>query len=300
MSFVLHSQLLNMAAFVHTVETGSFTLAAARMGVSKSATGKSVARLEQRLGVRLLNRTTRSVSLTEEGSLYYQSCLKIMDELNEAESLLASRKHAVSGLLRVSLPISYGRLCVMPVLAALSFDYPELSLNVSFTDRRVDLIEENIDLAIRLGDTGNYASLSARRIATQHSVICASPSYLNRRGIPGSSDELASHDCLGFARDGRVLPWKTVDEKGNAKLIEPTIRHIVSHGEALRDAAVSGMGVAFLSTWLAGREIRQGTLVTVPIRTPEDDAPVSALWPVSRNLSPRIRVVVDRLVAAFG
>lgn len=300
MAFILHSQLLSMAAFVHTVETGSFTAAAVRMGVSKSATGKHVARLEQRLGVKLLNRTTRSINLTEEGELYYRSCLNVLDELDEAESLLASRKKVVSGTLRISLPVSYGRICVMPVLATLCTEYPELRLDITFTDRRVDLIEENIDLAVRLGDTGNSASLSGRKIATQRSVICASPAYISRHGLPGSAEELLLHACLGFSRDGRVLLWKVLDENGRLTLIEPTIRHIVSHGEALRDAAVSGMGIAFLSTWLAGDEIAKGQLRIIPVTTPEYDAPVTALWPVSRNLSPRIRAVVDRLYAAFN
>lgn len=300
MAFILHSQLLSMAAFVHTVETGSFTAASARLGVSKSATGKHVARLEQRLGVKLLNRTTRSISLTEEGELYYRSCLRVMDELDEAESLLASRKKVVSGTLRISLPTSYGRICVMPVLATLCSEYPELRLDITFTDRRVDLIEENIDLAVRLGDTGNSASLVGRKITSQRSVICASPAYINRHGLPGSAEELLLHVCLGFSRDGRVLPWKVLDENGRIALIEPTIRHIVSHGEALRDAAVRGMGIAFLSTWLAGNEIAKGELRIIPVTTPEYDAPVTALWPVSRNLSPRIRVVVDRLYTALS
>lgn len=188
----------------------------------------------------------------------------------------------------------------MPALATLCTEYPELRLDITFTDRRVDLIEENIDLAVRLGDTGNSASLSGRKIATQRSVICASPAYISRHGLPGSAEELLLHACLGFSRDGRVLPWKVLDENGRLTLIEPTIRHIVSHGEALRDAAVSGMGIAFLSTWLAGDEIAKGQLRIIPVTTPVYDAPVTALWPVSRNLSPRIRAVVDRLYAAFN
>ncbi len=295
MGLILHSQLLCMAAFVHTVETGSFTAAAARMGMSKSAAGKNVARLEQRLGVKLLNRTTRSLSLTEEGEIYFRSCLRVMDELDETESLLASRMQTASGTLRISLPVSYGRICVMPVLTTLSTEHPGLNLNISFTDRRVDLIEENIDLAIRLGEPGNYASLSGRKIASQRSVICASPSYIDRHGSPECPEELTSHDCLGFSRDGRVLPWKVLKDNGDITVIEPVCRHIVSHGEALRDAAVSGMGIAFLSTWLAGEYIKKGSLQVIPVATPKYDSPVSALWPVSRNLSPRIRVVVDKL-----
>ncbi|MFH3046990.1 LysR substrate-binding domain-containing protein [Klebsiella michiganensis] len=216
-----------------------------------------------------------------------------MDELDQTESLLASRKKVVSGTLRISLPISYGRICVMPVLATLCSEYPELKLDITFTDRRVDLIEENIDLAVRLGDTGNAASIAGRKIATQRSVICASPAYINRHGLPGSAEEQLSHTSLGFSRDGRVLPWKVLDENGRMVLFEPTVRRIVSHGEALRDATVRGTGIAFLSTWLAGEEIAKEELRIIPVTTPEFDVPVTALWPVSINLSPRIRVVVD-------
>ncbi|EPC4574839.1 LysR substrate-binding domain-containing protein [Klebsiella variicola] len=179
-------------------------------------------------------------------------------------------------------------------------EYPELKLDITFTDRQVDLIKENIDLAVRLGDTGNSASLAGRKIATQRSVICASPAYINRHGLLGSAEELLSHYCLGFSRDGRVLPWKVLGENGRMSLIAPPVRHIVSHGEALRNAAVGGMGIAFLSTWLAGDEIAKGELRIIPVTTPNYDAPVTALWPVSRNLSPRIWAVVDRLYAAFN
>lgn len=295
----LHSQLQGMSAFVHSVETGSFTAAAARMGVSKSATGKSVARLEERLGVRLLNRTTRSLSLTAEGQAYYQSCLKILDELNAAESLLASRMHSVSGTLRVNLPVSFGRLCAMPVLTTVAVRNPDLDLDISFTDRRVDLVEEGIDLVVRLGDPGDHVNLVGRSIATQRSVICAAPAYLERKGCPSSIEDIRHHDCLAFARDGRPLPWMISDQHGGQKALVVRPRHQIGHGEALRDAAVNGLGLAYLSTWLAGEDIRRGRLVMVPVATLTEDSPISVLWPRSRDLSPKVRVVVDALVSAF-
>lgn len=299
MSQNVHSQLQAIAAFVHSVETGSFTAAAIRMGVSKSATGKSVARLEARLGVRLLNRTTRSLSLTSEGQAYYQSCLKVLEELNAAEALLASRRRVVSGTLRINLPISFGRLCAMPVLMKVAERNPELDLDVSFTDRRVDLVEEGIDLVVRLGDPGNHANLIGRRIGTQRSLICASPAYLERYGHPASVEDLSQHVCLAFARDGRPLPWAVTDPDGMTRLFAIRARHTVSHGEALRDAAVNGLGVACLSTWLAAEEIKLGRLRVLPIPTPPEDAPITALWPGSCDLSPKVRVVVDALIDAF-
>lgn len=300
MSLNIHSHLQGISAFVHAVETGSFTAAAVRMGVSKSATGKSVARLEERLGVRLLDRTTRNLNLTTEGQTYYQSCLKVLEELNAAESLLASRKRIVSGTLRINLPISFGRLCVMPVLVDVANRNPDLNLDISFTDRQVDLVEEGIDLVVRLGDPGDHASLIGRRIGAQRSIICAAPSYLDRRGRPASVEDLVNHDCLAFARDGRALPWAVCGPDGLVRSFAIQPRHTVSHGEALRDATLNGLGLAYLSTWLAADDIRSGRLEVTPIPTPAEDAPITALWPRSRNLAPKVRAVVDALVDAFN
>nr|WP_313372334.1 LysR family transcriptional regulator [Brucella intermedia] len=295
----LHSHLQGISAFVSAVEAGSFTAAAIRMGVSKSAVGKSVARLEERLGIRLLNRTTRSLSLTAEGQSYYQSCLKVLEELHSAETILSARRQSVSGTLRINLPVSFGRMRIMPLLKKIMEKHPDLALDISFTDRRVDLIEEGIDLAVRLGDPGNQANLAGRRIGAQRSVICAAPAYLNQRGRPASVEELDQHDCLAFARDGRPLPWAMLGPNGATEqfIIQP--RHTISHGEALKDATLSGLGLAYLSTWLANDDISSGRLEVVPIATLAEDAPITALWPVSRALTPKVRVVVDTLAAAF-
>jgi DNA-binding transcriptional LysR family regulator len=294
-----HSHLQGISAFVHAVETGSFTAAASLMGLSKSAPAKMVARLEERLGVRLLNRTTRSLSLTAEGFDYYGSCLKILEELTTAEAMLASRRRHVSGVLRVNLPISFGRLCVMPVLTDVAIKNPDLQLDISFTDRRVDLVEEGIDLVVRLGDPGNQASLAGRRIGTQHSLICASPDYLARRGRPTSIEELKNHDCLAFAKDGRPLPWTALAGEGMPASLNIQPHYTISHGEALRDATLNGLGIAFLSTWLAAEELKTGKLETLAISTRTEDVPIFALWPRSRDLSPKVRVVVDALVNTF-
>jgi len=293
------SQLQGIAAFVHTVETGSFTAAAARMGLSKSTTGKGVARLESGLGVRLLNRTTRNLSLTTEGQDYYRSCVAILEELGAAEGRLGSGRDSLSGTVRINLPISFGRLHCMPIITALTVGHPALRLDVTFADRRVDLAEEGIDLVVRLGHPGDQSSLTGRRVAWQRSVICASPSYLERHGRPGTIADLTKHDCLAFARDGRPLPWTVIgdDEAVHALTIEP--RHVVSHGEALRDAVVSGLGLAYLSTWLAAEDLRCGRLEALPIPTPDEEAAISILWHRSRERSHKVRFVADALIAAF-
>ncbi|WP_206245784.1 LysR family transcriptional regulator [Novosphingobium terrae] len=299
MSLDVHSHLQGISAFVHTVESGNFTAAALRMGVSKSAAAKSVSRLEERLKVRLLERTTRRLSLTAEGHAYYQSCLKVLEELNMVEALLAARKRSVSGLLRINLPVSFGRLCVMPILEVMAADNPDLELEVSFTDRYVDLVEEGIDLAIRLGDPGTMASVTGRRIGSQKSVICASPDYLDRRGRPSSVDDLAIHDCLAYAKDRRALPWRFQESDGQIREIAVRPRHTISHGEALRDATVDGLGVSYLSTWLADKELRSGKLEIIALATPVTDGAITAIWPRSRDLAPKVRAVVDALVDRF-
>jgi DNA-binding transcriptional LysR family regulator len=294
-----HSRLQGISAFVHAVDAGSFTAAAARMGLSKSAVGKSVGRLEESLGTRLLARTTRSLNLTAEGQTYYRSCLRVLDELGSVEALLASHRQEAAGLLRVSLPVSFGQRWVMPVLHEIAQRHPKVSLEASFADRRVDLIEEGVDLVVRLGDPGDQANLVGRRIGVNRSVLCASPAYLAAKGRPQSLDELESHDCIAFARDGRPLPWLLANAKGHRINVNIKPRHTISHADALRDAALAGLGLAYLSTWLAADGLRTGRLECV--LTPEsiDDMPIYVLWPRSRDLAPKVRVAVDALVKAF-
>src|SRR5882672_3846135 len=174
--------LQGVLGFVQAVEAGSFTRAAERLRITKSAVGKAVAQLEYRLGVRLLNRTTRSLSLTSEGEAYYEACVRALAEIDAAQALLASRRQVPSGRLRVDLPLSFGRRCVAPVLFALAGRYPGLTLELSFNDRRIDLIQEGVDLAIRMGELDDSPGLAARRLYAQRSVLCASPAYLARRG----------------------------------------------------------------------------------------------------------------------
>lgn len=211
----LQSDLVGISAFVAAVEAGSFTAAAEHVGLSKSAVGKSVARLEDHLGVRLLERTTRALSPTTEGQAYYETCVRILADLNEAEAQLASTRVEVSGRLRISLPVTFGRLWVMPVLLQLAHDHPRLVLDVSFTDRRVDLVEEGFDLVVRLGEPGDQAMLAGRRLGVQRAIVCAAPGYIAARGAPTEISDLTRHDCVGFARDGASIRWLLPDGAGS-------------------------------------------------------------------------------------
>src|SRR5512138_1076673 len=184
----MSERLNNIDMFVHAVEAGSFAQAAARLRVTRSAVAKGVARLEQRLGTRLFNRTTRSQSLTEEGHAYYERCVRALAELDAAEAEFDARRSEPSGCLRVSVPVLFGRRCVAPLLLQLANEHRALSVEMSFSDRFVDLVDENFDLAVRIGSLSDSATLAARRLGEQRMGICAAPSYLAKRGMPASAE----------------------------------------------------------------------------------------------------------------
>lgn len=294
------ADLQGVVAFVNTVEAGSFTGAGERLHVTKSAIGKSVAQLEQRLGVRLLNRTTRSLSPTSEGMSYYESCARALAEIEAGQALLASRRQVPSGKLRVDVPLAFGRRCVAPVLFDISNRFPDLTIEISFNDRRVDLIEEGIDLAVRMGELDDSSSLAARRIYAQRSAICASPAYLERHGRPQSIDDLARHSVIGYGREGVVRPLAIRDSAGRLTAFVPKARLVLGHGEPMLDAALAGCGIAFLPTWLAGQSLRRGALEMVLPDYMVEHIVVHAVWPVTRALTPKVRVVIDALVGHFA
>ncbi|TIM43000.1 MAG: LysR family transcriptional regulator [Mesorhizobium sp.] len=253
--------LQGILAFVQVVEAGSFTDAGRRLHVTKSAVGKSIAQLEQRLGVRLLNRTTRSLSPTSEGLGYYEACVRALSEIEAAQSLLAARRLVPSGRLRVDVPLAFGRRCVAPVL---------------------------------------FLSLAARRIYAQRSAICAAPSYLEKHGRPRSIEDLANHSVIGYGRDSVVRPWTVRHADGHVGKFVPRARLVLGHGEPMLDAALAGCGIVFLPTWLAADSLKSGGLETVLSDCLVEDIVVHAVWPVTRSLTPKVRVVVDALIEHFS
>ncbi|TGQ71471.1 MAG: LysR family transcriptional regulator [Mesorhizobium sp.] len=294
------ANMQGVVAFVHVIEAGSFTAAGERLRVTKSAIGKSIAQLEQRLGVRLLNRTTRSLSPTSEGLSYYEACVRAVSEIEAAQSLLASRRQVPSGRLRVDLPTAFGRRCVAPVLFDISRRYPDLAMEISFNDRRVDLIEEGIDLAIRMGDLDDSLSLAARRLYAQRSAICAAPAYLDRRGRPRTVEELAGHDLIGYTRNGVAHPWLVRHADGHIGKFTPRAKLVLDNGEPMLDAALAGCGITFLPTWLTADSLKRGELEMVLYDRLIENIAVHAIWPVTRAMTPKVRVVVDALVEHFS
>lgn len=287
-----------ITAFVTTAQQGSFTAAAERLGLTKSAVGKSVGRLEERLGLTLFQRSTRRLSLTPEGERFLISCQNAMDILEQAEAELTSHICHPSGRLRVDLPAAFGRQRILPILLSITRRYPGLALTVTFSERFVDPIEEGIDLVIRIGELADSSGLVARRLTTQKLVICASPDYLLNRGEPQSVEELNQHHCvLGFRRN-QPISWLLKEEDGQVTRYTPPPTHEFADGDAILSATLAGCGLAQLPLWLVGKYLENGELQEVLSGHSGGEMPVSALWPKSRQLLPKIRHVVDTLIEA--
>jgi DNA-binding transcriptional LysR family regulator len=293
--------LQGIIPFVQVVEAGSFTLAAERLRLTTSAVGKSIAQMEKRLGVRLLNRSTRSLSLTSEGEAYYKACTAALSEIDTAQSQLAAQRQAPSGRLRIDLPLAFGRRCIAPVLFEIVRQYPDLSLEASFNDRYVDLVEEGLDLAIRVGELGDGVGIVARKLFAWRSTVCASPAYLMTNGVPADIDDLmGGHTLVVYGRGGTISPWLLRDRDGRSRTVTPHGRIILGHGEPLLDAVLAGLGVAYLPTWLIGDYLKRRELVMVWPDSFVENFPVHALWPKTRSVAPKVRVVVDALVERFS
>lgn len=290
-----HDRFAGLAAFVTTARTGSFTAAAAHLGVTSSAIGKAVSRLEAKLGAKLLHRTTRRLTLTHEGQAYFAACSRIIEALDEAESGIATGHENPAGTIRLNLPAAFGRRHVMPALMDLATRHPRLDLSVMFTERTTDIVNEGVDLAVRIGILGNDADLTAKRLGTQRLLICASPAYIAAHGAPASAEELTERDCIiGWRRVPRPT-WLLKDARGAVVPHEIHVRHEFSDGEAMVQAVLGGGGLCQLPTWLIAEELAAGALVPVLGECAGAEMPIHALWPASRYLQPKLRVVIDAL-----
>jgi DNA-binding transcriptional LysR family regulator len=196
--------------------------------------------------------------------------------------------------------MSFGRRCVAPMLFEIAAPFPDLVLEISFNDRRVDLVEEGVDLAIRMGELDDSAGLVARRLYVQRAAVCAAPAYLDARGRPASLDDLGRHACIVYGRDGRTRPWLLKDADGRLRQVTPRGRLVLGHGEAMLDAALAGHGLTYLPTWLMAAHLQRGELEMVLSDTLVEDVVIHALWPKTRDLAPKIRMVVDELVRRFS
>jgi len=293
----MNDRLDGVTTFVQVVEAGSFALAAERLKLTRSAVGKAITRLETRLGVRLLHRSTRSQTLTTEGQAYYERCVRALAELDVAEAALDNGRVEPSGRLRVSVPEAFGHLCVAPVLLRLARQYPQMQIDLSFSDRFADLIEEGFDLAIRIGELHDSSTLAARRLGTQHVSIGASPAYLATHGMPTSIDELDGHIGIAYSRTGIVVPWNTKAADGRAQRICIRSQISMDDVQAIAAAAIDGFGLAWLPSWLLARYVKSGELISVLDYYRVSSQEIYAVWPKVRHLRCKTRVAIDTLIA---
>ena len=293
-------QVTGMRVFVRVAAAGSLAAAGREIGLSQTMVTKHVDALEARLGVRLLHRTTRRLVLTEAGRAYLDACQRILAEIEEADHAAAAGQTEPNGMLRMNVPVPFGLLQVAPLLAAFSVRYPRVRLDVGFNDRIVDLVEEGWDLAVRIG-TLRDSTLVARRLAPCRTAVCAAPAYLAARGTPRRVADLPGHDCLGYTLSDRMGAdrWSFGVDGSAVAAVSGTLR--TNNGNALRVAALAGMGLAYLPTFLVADDVRAGRLVAVVLDHPAMDAGhVHAVFRPDRQLPAKSRAMIDYLAARFG
>lgn len=286
-----------MASFVAVVDEGSFVRAAETAGLSKAAVSRHVNDLEHRLGVRLLHRTTRRLSLTVEGQVFHARCKELLAAVDEAESEISAHSSAPSGLLRVNAPLTFGVLHLAPLWGQFAALYPKVSLDVTLGDRVVDLIDEGYDLGVRIAANSNTLLVS-RKLATTRMVLCASPEYLNKHGAPANPGELARHRAIAYTY------WSTRDEwefTGPAGPVSVTVNAAIhaNNGDTCRLAALDHQGIILQPTFLVGEDLRRGTLVELMPQFRAIELGIFAIYPTRKFLPLKVRRLVDFLAAAF-
>jgi DNA-binding transcriptional LysR family regulator len=286
-----------MSVFVKAVDLGSFAAAAVALDLSGPMVGKHVRFLEERLGMRLINRTTRRQSMTDFGRAYYERCRVILAETAAADALATDQLSEPRGTLRVTMPVHFGRHCAAPILLEMARQYPALELNLSFSDRVADLAEGTYDLAVRTGALADNAGTMARRLARQPMVACGSPAYLQEHGEPQRIEELAGHQTIAYRRSGPVSPWLFPCADQAVTEFAPSSRLRLDDLDAIADAAVAGLGLAWLPFWLVRDRIASGALVRLFPDQPQFLYDCHALWLEAPNLPRRIRLAIDTLAA---
>lgn len=287
----------DVPVFVAVVDCGSFAEAARRLHLSRSAVGKAVARLEERLAARLFQRTTRNKGLTDDGQTFYAYCQQAVTALQAGQAVLETGRKTISGTLRVTMPVLFGRMCVAPVLLRLAVDNPELSLELDFRDHHINLIDAGMDLAIRIGPTGLRDGLAARCVARNRTVICAAPGYIARHGALGGLDQIDRHASIVYSRDGHDLAWQFPRSGGTATEVTPRSRIRLNDLGAMHDAVLAGQGIAWLPDWLVAANLANGSLVALLPDEPGRLEEVNVMWPDAPYLPSRVRAAVDAIAA---
>ena len=292
-------RLTEMEAFATVVDQGGFTDAARKMGISKSAVSKHISALEARLGARLLNRTTRRVSPTEIGLVYYDRARRVLNDAGEADSLVSAMQSAPSGVLRMSVTSDFGVSLLSPVLDEFLAEYPDISVNMVLKNRYVELISEGFDLAVRLGELED-SSLRARRITDTTQRLIAAPGYFAAHGRPARIDDLADHRLLHYSNQSSANVWRITAPSGEERQVRGTGWLTVNDGQSLLNAAIKGLGIAYLPSFLYYRAMAEGLVEDVIPDLPPTTLGLYVVYPPGRYTQPKVRAFIDFMVERFG
>lgn len=291
-------RLTAMRSFVKVVEEGGFAAAGRALGVSRAAVNRQVLSLEEALGVQLFNRSTRRVVPTESGNAYYERASAILAELDEAERAVTSLTEEPRGTIHVNAPMSFGTLHLGAAVAGFMRRYPEIRVQLTLNDRFVDPFEEGFDVTIRIARLAD-SDLVARRLAPARLVACAAPAYLKRHGEPRNPGDLRRHACLHYGHMASRTFWRLQGPRG-AERVPVAAQLCSNNGEVLREAALQGLGIALLPTFIVGAELQAGTLRTVLAGYAVPELSIYAIYPPNRYLSAKVRLFIDHLAGSFG
>ena len=290
--------LIGMAIFARVGEAKSFSEAARRLGLSKSMVSKEVARLERSLGARLVNRTTRKLSLTEAGAAFYEHCAKVVREAEEAELTVGRLHGEPRGVLKLAAPVAFGTLHVAPALPAFLARYPDMAVDLAIADRVVDLADEGFDLAVRIARE-LPANVVARRLAPINRVVCATPGYFEKHRVPSTPADLARHNCLVYTHDEQGSEWRF--HAAGRDIVVPVRGNLtLNDDEAIWQAALGGLGVALLPTFIVGKDLQAGRLRAVLARYVPSQRDLYAVYLPNRHVTAKVRVFIDFLLERFA
>jgi DNA-binding transcriptional LysR family regulator len=293
------NELTQIKSFVALVESGSISKAAERMDIAVSAVSRRLKELESSLGVQLVQRTTRKMHITEAGEKFYRRCGRLLDDLEEAKHEASNTATALSGTLRIATPLSFGVAHLSPAIAAFMHLHPQIKIELDMSDRRIDLVEEGLDLAIRIG-TLEDSSLMARKLAPVRHVVCASPDFLNRHGIPSTPQDLSALPALCYGNLSQPDTWHYHDKDSKPGQVKVPMRMRANNGDALVEAAIAGLGVLCEPSFIVHGSVERGVLKPLLTDYQWNPMGIFAVYPQTKHMPTRVRAFIDFLVSSFG
>ena len=293
------NELTQIKSFVALVESRSISKAAERMDIAVSAVSRRLKELESGLGVQLVQRTTRRMHITEAGEKFYRRCGRLLDDLEEAKHEASNTATALSGTLRIATPLSFGVAHLSPAVAAFMHLHPQIKIELDMSDRRIDLVEEGLDLAIRIG-TLEDSSLMARKLASVRHVVCASPDFLNRHGIPSTPQDLSALPALCYGNLSQPDTWHYHDKDSKPGQVKVLMRMRANNGDALVEAAIAGLGVLCEPSFIVHGSVERGVLKPLLTDYQWNPMGIFAVYPQTKHMPTRVRAFIDFLVSSFG